>query len=120
MLRLVLPKGSLERATLELFAAADLSVGRGSDVDYRASIDDPRIDDVRILRPQEIPRYVSRPGASAEDYALALRQGRVGGPDQDRQVVLGHLWRLPLGRRGVIDDEQQLPAVVACRPSTRS
>ena len=59
MLRVVLPKGSLERATLELFAAADLSVVRGSDVDYRASIDDPRIDEVRILRPQEIPRYVA-------------------------------------------------------------
>ncbi|HEX6476101.1 MAG TPA: ATP phosphoribosyltransferase, partial [Acidimicrobiales bacterium] len=59
MLRLVLPKGSLERATLELFAAADLAVGRGSEVEYRASIDDPRIDEVRILRPQEIPRYVA-------------------------------------------------------------
>jgi len=59
MLRLVLPKGSLERATLELFAAADLAVTRSSDVDYRASIDDPRVDDVRILRPQEIPDYVA-------------------------------------------------------------
>jgi ATP phosphoribosyltransferase len=59
VLRLVLPKGSLERATLELFAAADLAVGRSSDVDYRASIDDPRVEEVRILRPQEIPRYVA-------------------------------------------------------------
>ena len=59
MLKLVLPKGSLERATLELFEAADLPVSRGSDVTYRASIDDPRIDEVRILRPQEIPRYVA-------------------------------------------------------------
>ena len=59
MLRLVLPKGSLERATLELFAAADLGVIRSSDVDYRASIDDPRIAEVRILRPQEIPLYVA-------------------------------------------------------------
>jgi ATP phosphoribosyltransferase len=59
MLRLVLPKGSLERATLDLFAAADLGVARSSAVDYRASIDDPRIDEVRILRPQEIPLYVA-------------------------------------------------------------
>ena len=59
MLRLVLPKGSLERATLQLFEDADLPVARGSDVDYRATVDDPRIDDVRILRPQEIPRYVA-------------------------------------------------------------
>ncbi len=59
MLNLVLPKGSLEAATLELFASADLSVRRSSDVDYRASIDDPRINEVRILRPQEIPVYVA-------------------------------------------------------------
>src|SRR5437868_122200 len=59
MLRLVLPKGSLEKATLELFEAADLSVSRSSSVAYRASIDDPRVADVAILRPQEIPRYVA-------------------------------------------------------------
>ncbi len=59
MLRLVLPKGSLEKATLDLFADADLAVSRSSSVDYRASVDDPRIDDVRILRPQEIPLYVA-------------------------------------------------------------
>ena len=59
MLRLVLPKGSLEKATLELFAAADLPVVRSSSVDYKASIDDPRVAEVRILRPQEIPTYVA-------------------------------------------------------------
>ena len=59
MLKLVLPKGSLEKATFDLFEAADLSVTRSSAVDYKATIDDPRIDDVRILRPQEIPMYVS-------------------------------------------------------------
>lgn len=59
MLQLVLPKGSLEKATLELFAAADLTVNRSSTVDYKATIDDPRIDTVRILRPQEIPMYVA-------------------------------------------------------------
>ena len=59
MLKLVLPKGSLERATLELFEAADLAVVRTSTVDYRATIADPRIDEVLILRPQEIPVYVA-------------------------------------------------------------
>jgi len=59
VLNLVLPKGSLERATLELFDDADLAVVRGSDVEYRASIDDPRVAEVRILRPQEIPSYVA-------------------------------------------------------------
>jgi len=59
VLKLVLPKGSLERATLELFEDADIAVNRDSSVDYRPTIDDPRIDEVRILRPQEIPRYVA-------------------------------------------------------------
>jgi ATP phosphoribosyltransferase len=59
VLRLVLPKGSLERATFELFDAADLSVVRSSSVDYKAAIDDPRVDEVRILRPQEIAGYVA-------------------------------------------------------------
>ena len=59
MLRLVLPKGSLEQATLQLFEDADLAVVRSSDVDYRAAIDDPRVAEVRILRPQEIPRYIA-------------------------------------------------------------
>ncbi len=59
VLKLVLPKGSLERATLELFEAADLAVSRSSEVDYRASVRDHRISEVRILRPQEIPHYVA-------------------------------------------------------------
>jgi ATP phosphoribosyltransferase len=59
VLRLVLPKGSLEKATLQLFDDADLALTRASDVDYKATIDDPRVIDVTILRPQEIPRYVA-------------------------------------------------------------
>jgi ATP phosphoribosyltransferase len=59
VLSLVLPKGSLEHSTLELFDAADLTVRRASDRDYHASIEDPRIDRVRFLRPQEIPSYVA-------------------------------------------------------------
>ncbi|MDQ4129557.1 MAG: ATP phosphoribosyltransferase [Actinomycetota bacterium] len=58
MLKLVIPKGSLESATLKLFEDADLKVHRPSDRDYFGRIEDPRIDEVAILRPQEIPRYV--------------------------------------------------------------
>lgn len=58
MLRLVLPKGSLEASTLELFDAADLAFQRTSDRDYQGSIADPRISSVAVIRPQEIPRYV--------------------------------------------------------------
>jgi ATP phosphoribosyltransferase len=58
MLRLVIPKGSLEAQTLRLFEEADLRVRRGSDRDYHGTIDDDRIDRVSILRPQEIPLYL--------------------------------------------------------------
>lgn len=58
MLKLVIPKGSLENATLELLEDADLRLHRASVRDYFARIDDPRIGEVAILRPQEIPRYV--------------------------------------------------------------
>ena len=72
MLRLVLPKGSLERATLQLFDDADLSVNRASDVDYKASIDDPRVREVQILRPQEIPSYVEQ---GMFDLGITARTG---------------------------------------------
>ncbi|MFN2526129.1 MAG: ATP phosphoribosyltransferase [Actinomycetota bacterium] len=72
MLKLVLPKGSLEAATLELFEAADLKVYRGSDREYRGSIKDPRIESVAVLRPQEIPTYVEDGffdlGVTGEDW----------------------------------------------------
>ncbi len=58
MLKVVLPKGSLERATLALFDAADLPVERASDRAYHGTIADPRVERVSLLRPQEIPRYV--------------------------------------------------------------
>ena len=72
MLKLVVPKGSLERATLQLFEDADLKISRGSDREYRGSIGDPRIDSVAILRPQEIPAYVEDGffdiGVTGEDW----------------------------------------------------
>lgn len=72
MLKLVVPKGSLERATFELFDDADLRILRTSDRDYRGSIGDPRISSVAILRPQEIPVYVEEGffdiGVTGEDW----------------------------------------------------
>jgi ATP phosphoribosyltransferase len=72
MLKLVIPKGSLERATFNLFESADLKVTRTSEREYRAEIDDPRIDSVAILRPQEIPTYVEDGffdiGVTGEDW----------------------------------------------------
>lgn len=72
MLKVVLPKGSLERATFQLFEDADLRVRRGSDRDYRGTIEDPRVASVAILRPQEIPTYVEEGlfdvGVTGEDW----------------------------------------------------
>ena len=72
MLKLVLPKGSLEKATFDLFEAADLKLWRGSERDYYGNIDDPRILSVAILRPQEIPTYVEDGffdiGVTGEDW----------------------------------------------------
>jgi ATP phosphoribosyltransferase len=72
VLDLVVPKGSLERATFELFEAADLRIRRTSDREYRGAIDDPRIGSVMVLRPQEIPLYVQDGhfdiGVTGEDW----------------------------------------------------
>ena len=89
MLSLVLPKGSLEQATLQLFEDADLRRSRSSDVDYRATIDDPRVDEVRILRPQEIPRYVADGlfdvGITGRDW---IEETGRGGRDAHRAPLL--------------------------------
>jgi ATP phosphoribosyltransferase len=96
VLSLVLPKGSLEKQVLELFAGADLSVIRGGDRDYAARIDDPRIDRVRFLRPQEIPTYVEQGifdlGISGRDWvtetaADVVSLGEIGGGRAGEAVV---------------------------------
>jgi ATP phosphoribosyltransferase len=57
-LRIGLPSGSLQEATLELFAKAGyrITVNRRS---YKPAIDDPELE-IRLLRAQEISRYVER------------------------------------------------------------
>lgn len=96
MLSLVLPKGSLEKQVLELFDAADLTIIRGGDRDYHARIDDPRIDRVRFLRPQEIPTYVEQGifdlGISGRDWitetgADVVSLGEIGGGRAGEAVV---------------------------------
>jgi ATP phosphoribosyltransferase len=96
VLSLVLPKGSLEKQVLELFDAADLTVIRGGDRDYHARIDDPRIDRVRFLRPQEIPTYVEQGifdlGISGRDWvaetgADVVSLGEIGGGRAGEAVV---------------------------------
>jgi ATP phosphoribosyltransferase len=59
MIDIVIPKGSLEEQTLLLFKQADLHIKK-TDREYNPIINDPRINRVKILRPQEIPKYVEQ------------------------------------------------------------
>lgn len=58
MLKLVIPKGSLEQQTFDVLKDSGLEVRRTGDREYNAAIDDERISSVAILRPQEIGKYV--------------------------------------------------------------
>lgn len=55
-LTLGLPSGSLMEATMDLFAKAGFAIS-GSKRSYRPSVDDPELE-IRLLRAQEISRYV--------------------------------------------------------------
>ena len=57
MLSLALPKGSLEEQTILLFNQADMTIGKSSRA-YNPTVDDPRIERAKVLRPQEIPVFV--------------------------------------------------------------
>jgi len=59
MISIAIPKGSLEAQTLQLFKQADLEI-KVTSREYSPQIDDPRIEKVKILRPQEIPEYVEK------------------------------------------------------------
>ena len=59
MIDIVIPKGSLEEQTLMLFKQADLPIKK-TDREYNPKINDPRISKVKILRPQEIAKYVEQ------------------------------------------------------------
>jgi len=59
MISIVIPKGSLEAQTLLLFKQADLEI-KVTSREYNPKIEDPRIEKVKILRPQEIPEYVEK------------------------------------------------------------
>lgn len=59
MISIAIPKGSLEAQTMLLFKQAGLEV-KVTSREYNPTITDPRIEKVKILRPQEIPEYVEK------------------------------------------------------------
>jgi ATP phosphoribosyltransferase len=58
-IKFVIPKGSLEEQTIKFLRLADLEVIRKSPRDYNPKMKDFRVSRVKVLRPQEIPRYVA-------------------------------------------------------------
>lgn len=58
ILKIGLPKGSLEQSTLNMFKKAGYSINISSR-SYKPSIDDPNIECL-LIRAQEIPRYVEK------------------------------------------------------------
>jgi len=71
-IKLGIPKGSLQEATIELFKKAGFSIVV-SDRSYKPAIDDEEID-CSLIRAQEIPKYVERgaldAGLSGKDWIL--------------------------------------------------
>ncbi|MCM8798574.1 MAG: ATP phosphoribosyltransferase, partial [Candidatus Omnitrophica bacterium] len=68
-LKIGLPKGSLQEATIYLFKKAGFKISL-SERSYFPSIDDPEIEPI-LLRAQEIPRYVETDldcGITGEDW----------------------------------------------------
>lgn len=57
LIKLALPKGSLEKATFAFFERAGYKI-KGQDRTYRPTINDDQIE-IKILRPQEIPVFVA-------------------------------------------------------------
>jgi ATP phosphoribosyltransferase len=118
MLSLVLPKGSLEQQTLQLFKEADLEVKR-TDRDYNPRISDPRIGKVKILRPQEIPIYVAM---GAFDLGITgLDWVRETGADV---VEVASLSYSKTGEGNVrivvaVSQEEQIPDPTRIRPGSR-
>jgi ATP phosphoribosyltransferase len=74
-IKFAIPKGSLEKATAEFFSKSGFKIG-SSDRTYRPSINDPQIE-MKVLRPQEIPVFVSEGlqdlGITGEDWVKENR-----------------------------------------------
>jgi ATP phosphoribosyltransferase len=83
-----LPSGSLLDATIDLFAKAGFAIS-GSKRSYRPSVDDPELD-VRLLRAQEISRYVEHGfldcGITGEDWIV------------ENESIVEQLARLPYSK----------------------
>jgi ATP phosphoribosyltransferase len=89
-LRLGIPKGSLQDATIQLFARAGFNI-YASTRSYFPAIDDPEID-CMLIRAQEMARYVSDgvldAGLTGQDW---IAEHAAGHPDATPPVALADL-----------------------------
>ena len=118
MLRIALPKGSLEEQTFLLFKQADLDIKR-TEREYNPTISDPRIEQVKILRPQEIPDYVADGyfdvGISGHDWVI----------ESGADVV--EIADLPYSKQGAgivkiviaVPDDQNIESAADIKPNSR-
>ena len=87
VIKLGVPKGSLERATIELFQKAGWKITI-SERSYFPSIDDPEIS-CNLVRAQEMARYVENGVLDAGPHGPGLDTGKRGGRgDRDRPHLL--------------------------------
>lgn len=118
MLSIALPKGSLQEQTLLLFTEADLPVKRSAR-EYSVTIADHRISQVKILRPQEIPKYVE------EGYFDLGISGRDCITEVDADVV--EVADMPYAKTGTgvmkmviaVPEDSSVQAAVDIKPGSR-
>lgn len=114
MLSIALPAGSLERGTLELFEQAGLAVRRSGRASHGV-VDDPRIERVTFLRPQEIAGYVASGvfdlGVTGSDWAEETAADVVTVSDLGFAKRASGSWRLVLAipESDPVSDPKDLP-----------
>ena len=100
-LRLGIPKGSLQDATIQLFQRAGYLL-RVDSRSYFPSIDDPEIE-CMLIRAQEMARYVADgvldAGLTGQDWIAEheLGEGKTTPPPMPfsaHRTLLGHCWRM--------------------------
>ena len=78
-LKFAIPAGSLSKATGDFFAKSGYKIG-GTERTYRPSINDPDIE-MKVLRPQEIPVFVSE---GLQDLGITGQDWVTGKPRRRR------------------------------------
>ncbi len=104
-IKLGIPKGSLQEATIQLFARAGFNI-YASARSYFPAIDDPEIE-CMLIRAQEMARYVADgvldAGLTGQDWiaehAAGANGAPAGRPARGSDLRETELWQGPVGAR---------------------